>query len=138
MKLHGDRIVIGSDTMVIKEGKIYEKPKNNQSAKEMIKELQGGKHEVITSICVLIESNGEYKEFIDYDKTYVYIKNMSNEEIDEWIQTGECLDKAGAYAIQGNFSVYVEKIDGNYTTVVGLPIHKLYEILKSFNINTKK
>ncbi len=126
----GDRIVIGSDTMVIKNNKVYEKPKDEQDAKIMLQELQGGNHQVITSICVLVENNGKYEEFIDYDKTNVYIKNMNNEEIDKWIQIGDSLDKAGAYAIQGEFGMFVEKIDGNYTTVVGLPIHKLYDILK--------
>lgn len=127
-----DRIVIGSDTMVLKNNKVYEKPKDEQDAKRMLQELQGGKHEVITSLCVLIENNGKYEEFIDYDKADVYIKNMIDDEIDKWIKIGNPLDKAGAYAIQSEFSVFVEKIVGNYTTVVGLPMHKLYDILKKY------
>lgn len=120
--------------MVIKNNKIYEKPKDEEDAKIMLQELQGGKNEILTSICILIEINGKYKEYIDYDKTYVYIKNMNNEEIDKWIQTGESLDKAGAYTIQGKFSVFIEKIDGSHTTAIGLPIHKLYDILKEYKI----
>ena len=58
---------------------------------------------------------------------------MSDEEIKNWIKTGEAMDKAGAYAIQGEFSVFIEKINGNYSTVVGLPIHKVYDILKEIN-----
>lgn len=126
----GNRIVIGSDTMVLMGRKVYEKPKNEVDAKRMLRELQGNRHEVITSLCALIEENGEYKEFIDYDKANVYIKNMSDEEINKWIEIGKPLDKAGAYAIQSEFCVFIEKIEGNYTTVVGLPMHKLYEILK--------
>lgn len=128
----GDRIVIGSDTMVIKNNKIYEKPKNNEDAKRMIKELQGSQHEVITSICVLIEENEKYSEYTDFDKASVCIKSMIDEEIENWIQTGEALDKAGAYAIQSKFCVFVEKITGNYTTVVGLPMHKLYDAIKKY------
>ena len=65
----GDRIVIGSDTMVIKDNVVYEKPKDNEDAKRMLRELQGEKHEAITSLCVLIQENGIYKEYIDYDKS---------------------------------------------------------------------
>lgn len=125
----GDRMVIGSDTMVIKDNKIYEKPKDNADAKRMLKELQGKKHEVITSLCVLIQEDGKYKEYIDYDKANVYIKNMSDEEIDNWIKVGNPLDKAGAYAIQSGFCVFVDKIEGNHTTVIGLPMHKLYDVI---------
>ena len=128
----GNRIVIGSDSMVIKNGNIYEKPKDALDAKRMIQELQGKNHTVITSLCVLIEENNNYKEYIDYDVAEVYFKSITDEEIDKWIQTGNPLDKAGAYAIQSEFGVHVEKINGNYTTVVGLPIHKLYDVIKEY------
>ena len=128
----GDRIVIGSDSMVIKNGNIYEKPKDALDAKRMIQELQGKNHTVITSLCVLIEENNNYKEYINYDVAEVYFKSITDEEIDKWIQTGNPLDKAGAYAIQSEFGVHVEKINGNYTTVVGLPIHKLYDVIKEY------
>lgn len=131
----GNRIVIGSDTMVLMDRKIYEKPKDEADAKRMLQELQGNKHEVITGLCALIEEDGEYKEFIDYDKANVYIKNMSDEEINKWIEIGKPLDKAGAYAIQSEFCVFIEKIEGNYTTVVGLPIHKLYDVIKIYKNN---
>ena len=127
----GDRLIIGSDTMVIKNGKLYGKPKDETEAIEMLKVLQGAKHQVITSLCILVEDNGEYKEYLDYDIADVYIKNMNIQEIEKWVKENKVLDKAGAYAIQSKFSVYVEKIDGNYTTVVGLPVHKLYDIIKN-------
>ncbi len=129
----GERIVIGADTMVIKDGKIYGKPKDETDALKILQELNGKRHQVITGIAILAQKGSEYKEYIDYDITEVYLKNMSDEEIKNWIKTGEAMDKAGAYAIQGEFSVFIEKINGNYSTVVGLPIHKVYDILKEIN-----
>ena len=133
-KTVGDRIVIGSDTMVIKNNKIYGKPKNEENAFEMLQELKNTKHEVITGLAILVEKDGKQEEHIEYDKTEVYVKDMSQEEIKKWIQTGEAMDKAGAYAIQGEFAVFIEKIKGNYTTVMGLPIHKVYDILKKYDV----
>lgn len=126
----GDRIVIGSDTMVIKEDKIYGKPKNEEDAFRILKELNGTKHQVITGLAILVEKDGEYEEYLDYDITEVHFKDMTDEEIKNWIGTGKAIDKAGAYAVQGEFCVFIKKINGNYTTVMGLPIHKVYETLK--------
>ena len=128
----GDRVVIGSDTMVAKDGKVYGKPKNNENAKQIIKELLRGDktHEVITGLSVIIEKDSKIKEYNTYDKAKIYLKDMTDDEIEKWINTGKASDKAGAYAIQEEFCVFVEKIDGNYTTIVGLPTHKLYDILK--------
>lgn len=128
----GDRVVIGSDTIVAKDGKVYGKPKNNENAKQIIKELLKGDktHEVITGLSVIIEKDGKIKEYNTYDKAKIYLKAMTDDEIQKWINTGKALDKAGAYAIQEEFCIFVEKIDGNYTTIVGLPTHKLYNILK--------
>lgn len=133
-KTEGDRIVIGSDTIVVKNSKIYGKPENKEHAKQMIKELlEGDKtHYVITSLSVLIEKDGKYKEYNTFDKVKVYFKQMTDLEIEKWIDSGKAMDKAGAYGIQSEFGVFVEKIDGNYFTVVGLPIHKLYDILKEY------
>lgn len=131
-KTTGNRLVIGSDTLVIKDNKIYGKPANKEQAIQMIKELQGDKHQVITSLCVLVKNNEKYEEYLEYDIVDVYIKNMDKQEIEKWVNENEVLDKAGAYAIQGKFAVHIEKIEGNYSTVVGLPVHKLYDILKNF------
>lgn len=129
-KTTGDRIIIGADTLVVKNNKIFGKPKDENEAIEMLKELRNSQHEVITGLCVLIQKGDKYYEYIDYDITDVYIKNIYDEDIIKYVKTCRPFDKAGAYAIQDKFSVYVEKIVGNYTTVVGLPIHKLYEILR--------
>lgn len=131
-KTNGDRIVIGADTIVSKKEKIYGKPKDKNKAKQMINELlEGDKvHSIITGLAVIIDKNGEYKEYKIFDEVKVFLKNMSQNEIDDWINTGNAMDKAGAYGIQNEFCVFVDKIEGNYTSAVGLPTHKLYDIIK--------
>lgn len=129
-QITGDRIVIGSDTMVVKDGKIYGKPKDKGDAYKILQELNGQKHQVITGLAILVEKDNKLEEYLDYDIADVYLKNMDEKEIMDWIATGDAMDKAGAYAIQGSFSVFIEKINGNYASVMGLPIHKVYDILK--------
>lgn len=133
-KTIGDRIVIGSDTIVVKNNKIYGKPKSREHAKQMIKELLDGDktHYVITGLSVLIQDGDEEKEFNTFDKTKVYFGDISDEEIEKWIDSGNAMDKAAAYGIQNEFCVFIDKIEGNYTSVVGLPTHKLYEIIKYY------
>lgn len=133
-KTSGDRIIIGADTIVSKNGKIYGKPKNENHAKQMIKELlEGDKtHKVITGLCVIIEKEGKYQEYKLFDEVKVFLKDMKDEEIERWIDTGHAMDKAAAYGMQNEFCVFVDKIEGNYTTVVGLPMHKLYDIVKEY------
>lgn len=131
-KTSGDRIVIGADSLVIKNGKIYGKPKNEEDAIQILNELKKSSHQVITSLCVMTQDKGQFKQYLDYDMAEVYFKDMTEEEIKKWVQTGKPLDKAGGYAIQSEFCVYVDKIEGNYTTVVGLPMHKLYEVIKEY------
>lgn len=126
----GDRIIIGSDTMVVKDDKVYEKPKDRDDAIRMIKELQGQKHNVFTSLAVLIEENGKYKEYIELSKTEVSFKTISDKEIEEYVDMEKPFDKAGAYAIQSSFCRFVDKINGDYYSVVGLPIGRVYSILK--------
>ncbi len=133
-KTEGDRIVIGADTIVVKDNVIYGKPKDREDAYNMIRTFISGDktHEVITGLCVLVYKDGEYKEYKTFDKSKEYLKDMSDEEIYRWIDTGKAYDKAGAYGINTEFGVYVEKIEGNFNTIVGLPIHKLYDILKQY------
>lgn len=133
-KTSGNRIIIGSDTIVTKNGKIYGKPKDRNHAKQMIKQLlEGDKvHSIITGLCILIEKDGKYKEFKTFDEVKVFLKDISDREIDRWINTGKAMDKAAAYGIQNEFCVFVEKIEGNYTSAVGLPTHKVYDILKNY------
>ncbi len=130
----GDRIIIGSDTIVTKNMKIYGKPKDKEDAKKMIKELiEGDKiHCVITGLSILIEKNGKYKEYNTYDEVKVFLKDISDKEIEKWIDSGKAMDKAGAYGIQNEFCVFIDKIDGNYTSIVGLPTQKVYDVLKEY------
>ena len=129
-KTNGNRVVIGSDTMVIKDNKIYGKPENKDEAIQMLQDLSGNKHKVITSICVLSEDEGVYKEQVDFDVAEVYFKEISKEEIESWIDYDKPYDKSGGYAVQSRFGVHIKKINGNFFTVMGLPIHKLYDMLK--------
>lgn len=131
-KTAGDRIIIGSDTLVAKDGKLFGKPKDKQDVVNMINALKNNKHQVITSIAVLIQKDDKYEEYLDCDIADVYVSDMSDEEIEEWLSTGKAYDKAGAYAIQDEFAKFIDKIDGNYATIVGLPINKVYKILKKY------
>lgn len=133
-KTKGDRLIIGSDTMIIKDRKIFGKPKDKQDAINMFNVLKNTNHSVITSLCVLVEKDGKYEEYLDYDMSKVYLKDMTEEEILNWIKIGNPYNKAGGYAIQSPFCVFVNKIEGNYTTIQGLPTHKLYDIIKKYNI----
>lgn len=126
----GDRTIIGADTIVVKNNKVYGKPRSRAEAIKMIKELQGDYHTVYTSLSILIEYHGEYKEYKDISKTSIKVSPITDNEIIEYVDTEEPYDKAGAYAIQSCFSKFIEKIDGNYMSVIGLPIDKVYKILK--------
>lgn len=132
-KTDGDRIIIGSDTMVEKNGVIYGKPKDREDAIKMLSTLKNGKHNVITSLCVLAEKDGKIDKYLDYDITEVYIKDMTTKEIENWVDEDKPFDKAGGYALQSKFSIHIDKIIGNHNTVVGFPVHKLYDILKQID-----
>ena len=125
-------IIIGADTIVVC-GKILGKPQNEDDAFNMLDSLQGKWHEVITGITVI--DNNSNNCITDFEKTRVKMRELTNDEISTYIRTGEPLDKAGAYGIQGIGAVLVEKIDGCYFNVVGLPLAKLCIILKKFEIS---
>lgn len=133
-KAVGDRIIIASDTIVTKNEKIYGKPKDRNHAKEMIKELITGDrtHNILTGLSLIIEENGKQKEYKTYDTVKVYLKNITDEEIEKWLDTGKAMDKAAAYGMQDEFCVHIEKIEGNYTTAIGLPTQILYDIVKEY------
>lgn len=105
----GNRTIIGADTIVVKDNKIYEKPKDREDAIRMLKLLQGDKHTVYTSVAILIEEQENYKEYKEVVKTEVYIKEMTDNEIEQYVDSGEAYDKAGAYGIQTSFSIFIEK-----------------------------
>lgn len=125
---HNDSIIIAADTIVVSDGKVLGKPKNREDAINMLKSLSNKTHEVITGCCVM--SNEKEKSFSMITK--VKFKDLSDQEIEEYVNTGEPLDKAGAYGYQGKGYFLVESICGDFYNVVGLPIAKLREVLKEF------
>lgn len=129
-----DVVILSADTIVLIDDEILGKPKDKDDARRMINMLQGKKHYVYTA--VYIQSVFKNDSFVE--KTEVEIAPMSNDEIEEYISTNEPYDKAGAYAIQGVFSKYINGITGDYYNVMGLPIHRVYEVLKQYDFNEQK
>ena len=123
-----DRTVIAADTIVVLQDKILGKPKSQKMAKEMLRELRGKEHKVITGVSVINKSKN--KALCRSIETRVTMKPFSNEEIDSYVKTKEPLDKAGGYGIQEKGAVLVDSIKGSYTNVVGLPLEALWEMLK--------
>ena len=124
--LHEDDYILGADTIVYANGKVLGKPKDKDDARAMIKTLSGSVHSVYTGF-TLIDSEGNTVSKAVETKVYVY--DMSDSEIEDYISTDEPYDKAGAYGIQGLFGKYVEKIEGDYNNVVGLPVSAIYNTL---------
>lgn len=123
----GENIVIGADTVVAVDGKILGKPVSRQNAIEMLELLQGREHQVYTGVTLVFCKTGERVTFAE--KTDVWIYPMSRQQIEAYADTGEPLDKAGAYGIQGCFAAYVKGICGDYNNVVGLPVGRVYQEL---------
>ena len=124
----GDALIISADTVVYADGKIMGKPKDSAHAQEMLSALSGKTHSVFTGICVMRKR--DMFSVCASVETKVVFKPLTESEILGYVSTGEPMDKAGAYGIQGKGSLLVEKIDGDYFNVVGLPVSKLCEILK--------
>lgn len=126
-----DVVIIGADTVVAYGGKILGKPQSKQDAFEMIKSFQGQKHQVYTGVAILkFDAEGNKSTINHAVKTDVYVNPMTDEEIWNYIEKDNVMDKAGAYGIQSGFAIHIEKIEGDYFNVVGLPISYIYEALK--------
>ncbi|PRX28967.1 septum formation protein [Orenia metallireducens] len=123
-------VIIAADTIVCLNNKILEKPKDDKEAFEMLSDLSGRTHQVLTGITVI---KGE-EALTDYEKTDVIFRDLDKREIREYISTGACLDKAGAYGIQDQGAVFVKKVDGCFYNVVGLSLVKLVEMLRLLDI----
>ena len=123
-------IVIGADTIVVFEGKIFGKPDGERGAFEMLKKLSGNRHEVITGLAIVKNS----QTFTSSEVTEVFFGEMSDEEILNYVKTGEPLDKSGSYALQGGTAQFIEKIHGDWSNVVGLPLYRLRLLAKSVGI----
>ncbi|MFC2067185.1 Maf family protein [Chloroflexota bacterium] len=130
---HKNSIVIAADTFIVFGGQILGKPHTEKAAREMLEAIRGKYHSVITGFSIIDASKN--KTLSKTVETKVYIRELTSVEIDAYVKSGEPLDKAGAYAIQGLGSVFVEKIDGDYYNVVGLPLSTLTEALKEFGIH---
>jgi septum formation protein len=124
-----DQVVIGADTIVILNGKIYEKPINREDAVQMLAALSGQMHEVITGVCIL----SKQKEVVFSDTTKVYFNQLTREEIEFYVDNYKPFDKAGSYACQEWIgAVAINRFEGDYFNVVGLPINRVYQELKKF------
>ena len=125
--LAGNDLLLTADTLVFLDGKILGKPKNTDEAFEMLSSLSGQMHEVITGVCLKYGSHIE----VFSDTSKVYFKPLEAEEIEYYIENYNVLDKAGAYGAQDWIGIVaIEKIEGSYFNVMGLPVHKVYEALK--------
>jgi septum formation protein len=115
-------VVLGADTVVVIHGDVLEKPRDAGDALRMLRLLSGREHEVITGICLRAES----RKIVDTATTRVCFVALSEEELDAYVASGEPTDKAGAYAIQGLASKFIDRIEGDYFNVVGLPVALVY------------
>lgn len=127
-KIDKESIVIGSDTIVAIDNKILGKPKSREDAFCMLKKLSGREHQVYSGIAVVDVKNN--RVLSDFVCTKVKFSQLSEKQIKDYVDSGEPMDKAGAYGIQGKAGVFVEKIDGCYYSVVGLPLNKLNSMLE--------
>lgn len=125
---HPDSVVIGADTVVSINGKILGKPKDYDEASKMLNELSGEVHCVFTGVCIISQE----KEIVFSQKTEVEFYPLTQSEIDAYINSGDCFDKAGGYGIQTNGCVLVKGINGDYFNVVGLPVAETVRALKEF------
>ena len=126
-----DALVIGADTVVVVDGMILGKPKDVDQARDYLMLLQNKEHEVYTGYSILY---GKHHR-TNVVRTKVHFKHMTVEEISWYISTGEPMDKAGAYAVQGIGSLFIDKVQGSYTNVIGLPLSHVYSDLNQFGIS---
>ena len=122
-------LIIGADTIVVDGSEILGKPKDRADAKRMLAELSGKKHRVITGLSLV--DAGQNKTYSHSEITYVYFRELSEKDIETYLDTNEPYDKAGAYGIQGHAGLFVEKIEGCYFNVVGFPVVAFNNIMKA-------
>jgi septum formation protein len=126
---NGPATIVAADTIVVVERQILGKPADASEARAMLQMVSGRWHEVITGLCVLKQGSSAVEEIGRAERTRVRMRPIAAAEVDAYIATGEPMDKAGAYAIQGGASAFVENIEGSYSNVVGLPMEVLRKIL---------
>ena len=128
----GDIVVIGADTVVACDGTILGKPENREDAARMLRMLSARVHHVYTGVTLCGTVGGEEREITFFEESAVHVAKLTQEEIRSYIDSGEPMDKAGAYGIQGSFMKHVTGIEGDYFNIVGLPVSHLYQALKRF------
>lgn len=136
--ISGDVLVLGADTVVAADGNILGKPGNREEAVRMLEYLQGKTHQVYTGVTVFVREGGKERQNSFYEKTEVTFCPMDCREIQSYVDTGESSDKAGAYGIQGKSAVFIKKIDGDYSNVVGLPLSRVYQEIKQMGIDIRE
>ena len=129
-KVREDAIILGADTVVAFGDKILGKPKNEADAKQMLSLLSGKTHSVYTGVSIVVRQSGESQSYSFYEETEVTMYPLSEQQILSYIRTKEPMDKAGSYGIQGKGAVFIEKIQGDYNNVVGLPIARVFRTLE--------
>lgn len=129
-----DTLIISCDTVVACDGRILGKPHSKEEAKEMLRLLSGRSHTVLSGLALFY--NG--KTISGADKTEVYFANMPESFIESYVASGDPMDKAGSYAVQGRTSLYIDKIDGCYFNVVGLPVRLLAKLIKQLGLNLEQ
>ena len=121
------RVVLGSDTAVVQRGRIFGKPKNKQDFLQTLTQLSGAVHQVFSAVALVIDG----RPFSRLSVTDVYFRNLQRSELLDYWQTGEPVDKAGGYAIQGFAATFINRIDGSYSGVMGLPLFETAELIQS-------
>ena len=129
-KEHPHNLVIGADTIVVLENKIIGKPTDAENARQILRQLSGQEHKVITGVAVV-----HLKIFSAVSISHVRIKALTRNEINSYVESGEPMDKAGAYAIQGEGSFLVESYSGSYSNIIGLPMDLLKDLLQKLNFS---
>ncbi len=129
-----EQVILGADTVVAVEDKILGKPKDEDEAFEMLQKIQGATHKVVTGVTICVRSRGGMKSHTFHEVTSVCVYTVPEDQLRQYIASGEPMDKAGAYAIQGRFSRYIRHIKGDYSNVVGLPIGRVFKELKNLGL----
>ena len=123
-------LVLGADTTVVVDGEVLEKPRDEADARRMLRRLSERWHEVLTGVALVRAETG--RAVVGLERTRVRFAAMTDEEIEWHVETGDVLDKAGAYAVQGRAALFIEGIEGDYWNVVGLPVRLVYELARGF------
>ena len=126
--INPEAVVLGADTIVLVGGEIMGKPRDGKDAIRMLRLLSGREHEVLTGVAIVAKRG----IVVEVAKTRVWVNPLSDHEIDQYVSTGEPLDKAGGYGIQGLGSKFIDRIQGSYSNVVGLPVSLVYRLLKGY------